>query len=632
MTRVGRACLSSLASGLLLSIATAGSAAAAVLGPVDVSGYLGYNYRSLSESAGQESVSHQLNGTVNASSYLWQPWLATADSSFTFTQDSSDYSSEQLSNSTSSQILTGNIGLNVFPKSRTPFTARLQLSDSRVDREQVGGVPVTFVGEEYSSTYLGLKQSYLGEEGDRYQARLDLRSWDSARGGQYKEQSVGLDVDLRRAQQRFVARGNYSATDQSAVERENKFITIDLSHFYYPARSFRLDSKVSIYDYDRSFLDPSSENRDTRISSTNITQVSSFAFWRPQNLPWTVSAGARVSSTDSSPDSVSGTDQLQVAANAGIFYRVSQYLRFDASMSATTRKSMDNVSNISITNEYYRGRIGGLYSSMWYSFYEFMYQWYADASIESKVDPFSKTLFADANLGQNFSRTWWPIERTTPGSLRFNFNQALVVSNAWGRYEESAAQVDKDIYEMALSANKLRHSASLAFNSQLWKGDVLAQVTLSDSREMGDLNAVYQLINAQFNCTQALGGKSFLSGNFTVQQVLSEYDEVIRYSGVDSATNQSVVPGDVITRERDTKTSTASIRFEHVRAFGVPRLRFTTNYMVSKISTAGALDREDWESALSYRIGLLDTNVSYRVTDTDGRDYDLLYFRVMRRF
>ena len=185
---------------------------------------------------------------------------------------------------------------------------------------------------------------------------------------------------------------------------------------------------------------------------------------------------------------------------------------------------------------------------------------------------------------------------------------------------------------MALSANKLRHSASLAFNSQLWKGYVLAQVTLSDSREMGDLNAVYQLINAQFNCTQALGGKSFLSGNFTVQQVLSEYDEVIRYSGVDSATNQSVVPGDVITRERDTKTSTASIRFEHVRAFGVPRLRFTTNYMVSKISTAGALDREDWESALSYRIGLLDTNVSYRVTDTDGRDYDLLYFRVMRRF
>ncbi len=630
MRRVGRSCVSSLASGVLLSALSAGPLAAEVLGPVDVSGYLGYNYRSLSENGGQDSLSHQLNGTVNASSYLWQPWLATTDASLTFTQDSSEYSSGQISDSTSSQILTGNIGLNILPKSRAPFTARLQFSDSRVDREQTGGTPVTFVGEEYSSTYLGLKQLYLGESGDRFQARLDLRSWDSARVGSYSEQSIGLDADVRRAQQRFVARGNYSATDYSASDRENNSTVLDLSHFYYPSRAFRLDSKVSVYDYDRSFLDPNSQ--DTRLSSTQITQVSSFAFWRPQASPWTVSAGMRVSLTDSSPDASVGTDQLQLAANAGVFYRVSQYLRFDANVSANVKDSTDNVSNASVTNEYYRSRLGALYSSKWYSFDEFMYQWYADGSLEYNVDPLSKTVFADANIGQNFSRTWWPIERTTPGSLRFSFNQAIVVGAARGSYASNAAQVEKDIYDMEMSSNKLRHSASLAFNSPLWNGDMLAQVTLSDSREMGDLNAVYQLINAQFNCTQEIGGKSLLSGNFTVQQVLSEYDEVIRYSGFDDAANRYVVPGDVVTRERDTKTSTASIRFEHMRAFGVPRLRFTSNYMVSKISASGALDREDWDNALNYRIGMLDANVSYRVTDTDGRSYDLLYFRVMRRF
>ncbi len=627
MTRVRRVVFSSLLPGVLLSMVAVGSSVAGVLGPVDLSGYLGYNYRSLTEAGGQESLSHQFSGTLNGSTYLWQPWLATTDASFTFTQDSSEYSSGQISDSTSSQIVTGNIGLNVLSRSRAPFTARLQLSDSRVDREQVGGTPVAFVGEEYSSTYLGLKQVYRGGSGDRYQARLDLRSWDSSRSGRYTERSLGVDADVRRAQQRFVARGNYSGSDRSTADQENRSLTLDLSHFYYPSRSFRLDSKVSLYDYDRSFLDPSS--LDTRLSSTRITQASSFAFWRPQKSPLTVSVGARVSATDSSPDAVSGTGQLQLAANAGAFYRVSQHLRFDASVSATIRESVDNVSNASIVNEYYRGRIGGLYSSKWYSFGGAMYQWYSDGGLESGADPLSKTLFADASLGHNLSRTWWPIERTTPGSLRFNFNQAIVLSDGWVSYAGDTTQVDGAV---EASAYKLRHSGSVAFNSQLWNGDVLAQVTLSDSRELAGDKGVYQLINAQFNCTQEVGGKSILSGNFTVQQVLSEYDEVIRYTGVDSVTGQNVVPGDVVTRESDTTTRTASIRFEHMRTFGVPRLRFTSNYMVSKISTAGALDREDWESALSYRIGLLDANVSYRMTDTNGRNYDLLYFRVMRRF
>ena len=621
---------------VLLNGAAGALAADAVLGPVDLSGFLSYDYRALSEDDGVDRVSHLVSGTVNTATYLWQPWLATTDLSLTLTQDRSSYDDAQISDYTRSQILTGNFGLNLFPRSKAPFTARLQRYDSRINREQVGGTPITFAGVDYSATYLSLKQVYLKESGDRYQARFDLNSWDSSSGSRYDEQSLGLDVDVRRPGQRFTMRGGYDVTDYSDSDRKNKSLVVDLTHNYYPQRHFRLDSKVTVYDYDRSFLDPSSD--DTRLSQTSIVQASSFAFWRPQNSKWTISGGARVSTTQGTEDGLSGdTDsgadsaQTQFSANAGMFYQASQYLRFDGSASYTQQSLESSEATDSVSNRYVRSRLGMLYSSKWYHFSDFMYQWYGDGSLEFNVDPATTTQYLDAGVGHNLNRTWWPIERTTPGSLRFNFNQAVIFSAASGEYKLDDP-LEASIYEQDMTAHKLNHSASLAFDSQFWNGDVLAQLTLSDSREIGDLDSAYQLVNLQFNSTQRLGGKSSLSGNVTLQQVLSEYDEVIRYSGFDAATNQNVVPGQVVTRERDTTTGTASLRFDHSRMFGVPRLRFYSNFMISQISTEGAVDRQDWDSALSYSIGKLETSLSYRLTDTDGRNYDLLYFRVMRRF
>ncbi len=609
----------------VLGVAPAGAA----LGPVSLNGYLGYNYRALNEGGGQESLSHQLSGTINGSTYLWQPWLATLDGSVTFTQDSSDYTGSTLSTSTSSQIVTGDLGLSLFPRSRTPFTARLRFSDSRVDREQTGATPVTFVGDQYSSTFLGLQQVWQREQGDRYRLRLDLHSWDSERSGRYDETSFGADADIRRPGHRLVARASFDQTDHSLADRKNESLVADLSHYYYPARGFRVDSKLSLYSYDRSFLDPSSD--DTRLSTTDIAQMSSFVYWRPASSPWTVSAGVRLASTTSSPDSVAGADQLQLSANAGLFYRYSQHLRFDASLSWSMRNRDDALTSESVSSRYFRERIGMLYSSRWYHFNGYMYQWYGDASAEMNVDPLASTLFVDGAIGHNLSKTWWPVERTTPGSLRFNFNQALLVSEASTSYEGDNA-LEQEIYEKELGSLKLRHSASLAYDTPFWNGDMMAQLTLSDTREMGDLESNYQLVNLQFSSTQKVGGLSLLTGNVTYQQVLGEYDEVIRYSGFDAVSGRNVNPGDVVTRERDTATVTASLRYEHTRLFGVPRLRFSSNYMISKISTVGALDREDWDNALSYSIGKLESSVSYRLTDTDGRNYDLLYFRVMRRF
>lgn len=98
---------------------------------VDVSGSVGYALRSLSGSSNLDTTSNQLRGVVNARSYIWQPWFATADASLRFTRDSSDYEGGGASTDTS--ILSGDLDLNVLAQSRTPFSLSYSASDSRVD-------------------------------------------------------------------------------------------------------------------------------------------------------------------------------------------------------------------------------------------------------------------------------------------------------------------------------------------------------------------------------------------------------------------------------------------------------------------------------------------------------------------
>lgn len=586
---------------------------ASVVGPMEFSGSLGYSYRLLAEMGLQEqdNASHQLSVNVGTSTYVVEPWLATADLSLSFTQDSSTSDMAEIQTSVSSQIITGDLGLNVLPRSKTPLTVRLRLTDSRTDREQVGGTPVAFVGEEYSTTYLGLRQSYFARDGARYRAFWDLHSWDSVAGSKYASQKLGLDADVRRPRQHLFVRGSLEQTKQSASDRENDNAVLDLNHHYYPVRGLRLNSKASLYQYDRSFLDLVSD--DTRLSTTNIAQVSSVVSWRPTARPLSFSGGVRFSTIDGSADDVSANDQSQISANMGLFYNLSQYARMDASLAWTSRDVAG------VKQNYLRSRVGGLYQSTWRQLLGFMRQWYSSAGLNRYSDPLDDFLMANATLGHNVSRTWFPRERTTPGSLRLNLNQAL-------RYDYSGALLGNE------AVMRLDHSLSLAFNQDVWQGHTLVQLTLSDSRDTGDSEDVRQLVNFQLGRDQDVSRRMLLAGNITLQYVAQEYDEIITYAGVDWLTRESVQPGDVLTRKSDTTSATGRLRFEYMHVFGVPRLRFSSSYMVSRISTEGALDREDWEGALHYSIGLLDANFSYRLTDTDGRNYDLLYFRVLRRF
>lgn len=575
----------------------AGASAAPMVGPLDLSGGLGYSYRSLKEDAGGKNSSHQLLANLNVSNYFWEPWLATSRLSLTFVQDSSKSNDSATSISTNTRLVTGDWSLNVLPESKTPFNLLLQASDSRVDRAGTGLIPITFVGQDYSSKYLGLRQSYITGNGGRYQARVDLRSWDSQISGKYDDTILGLEADLRAPRQHFIGRGTYETNKHSLVDRTNKSKILELNHYYYPVRDLRIDSHANLYGYDRSFLDPSSN--DTRLTTVDITQASSFIFWRPEKSPLSISGGVRVMTFDGLQGSVAANDQTRVALNLGAFYFYNGNLRFDTSLTSTFQYTGDTKEG------FHRQHVGTLYQTDWYELGRFMYQAYGSMAVDHVAEPTDDYMDQRGTIGHNMSTTWWLGERTSATSLRLSFNEAI-------RYVNSGAVT----VGSGATAQYFDNSTTLSFNQRVWAGDTLALLTLSDARELAGNNN-QQMVHMQLSRGQDIGRRSSITGDVTMQYVRSESENTQAGAGSTSI---------------DTTTSTARVTFSHSRLLGVPRLGFTSNYMISRISTGGAINRRDWNNGVTYTIGKLDTNLSYRLTDTDARSYDLVYFKVMRRF
>ncbi len=581
-----------------------------LFGPVDSSGYLGYYYRSVVTEGGQTDSSNQLGGAINAHTYLIGPWLATSSLSLNITQDSSESKGGVVEENASSQLITGDLGVNVLSSSRTPFVFQLQATDSRVDSERTGSTPITYVGQEYSTLYLGLRQSYLTGNGGRYLASFDSRSWSSEGGSDYEDQTVRLEADLRAPRQHFIGRGSIQNNENIDSGLENNSQLVDLSHFYYPVRDFRVDSKVSLYEYERAFIDPSAS--DTRMSNLSVSQLSSNAFWRPNDYPLSMNAGLRVYTMDGLQSGVDGNDISQVAFNTGLFYNASQNLRFDASLASTFGETGG------LEDSVHQQQFGALYQTDWAEVLGFMYQAYLDGDMRHRVDIDDEKYSWVGAAGHGLGRTWWASERVSNTSLRLNLSQALNYHGSIGSEVKSA------------NGFRLDHAATLAFNQRVWGGNTLAQIIVSDTRNYTDTNyAGYyedtideqQLINFQLSRDQDLGRRSSITGDITVQYIRQRGE-------TDTGAAEAVVE----VAETTTTTSTGRIMYAHNQLFGVPRLQFASDYMISNISTEGAIDRQDWDNRLSYMIGKLNTSLSYRLTETDSRNYDLLYFRVMRRF
>lgn len=556
--------------------------------PLELGGDIGYTYRSLTSDVAGDSFSNQLRGGVTAKTWLWQPWLVTLDLGMRGTVDKSQTDHVGVTTRNTARILTGDLNLGILPQSRTPLSISFRASDSRVDTV-TGDNPLTGLGgREYSTQRLEIKQRYFTENGHRLMAYFDQNHWDS-NGDTYDDWLLGADMSMRMRKQTLTAKASYQNSDYSVLDQNTKISVINVDHFYYPGRNLRVDSMASWYNYDRTSKQPLNSTNQAD-STTDLTQLSSFVFYRPEDTPLSVSGGVRL--YDLSGQTTGNTVAVRnMSATAGMFYQWTKNLRFDANADVS---SVDNDDSKVTTT---RDRVGALYQSDIYDIFNGMtWQWYSSVSAQYRDADGDRSGIAEFSIGHDTQKIWMLSKSET---WRFSFSQ----SGSRHHLSDNGASTD---------TTRLNHSTSLSWDIHDPAGMTTLQITLADSRENGDTSNNQQFFNFQILRNQNIDRVSTLNGNLTLQKVRRDF--------YGAGNNDTVT------------TATGQINYNHSRIMGVPHLQFTSDLRVSKAISDEWVNRGEWENRLDYVIGLLDTRLSWRKTVLDSDNYDLVYIQVSRRF
>lgn len=579
---VGKLDLGRLIAGLF---AVSWAAQTPALELVDVSGSVGYTYRAITGSSDSDASSNQLRAALNAQSYIWQPWFATLNVGARITQDETDF--KGAGTSTGTTVLTGDLDLNVLSQSRTPFTLSYRTSDSRVDTVSLPNTVTTLGGREFQTRRLALRQSYFNDYGDRFQARYDRNTWETRGGEDYLDQLVGLEAHVRRPRHTLLARTTYQEVERNVMDQQTDTIVMNLDHHYHPNRALRVDSMLSHYDSDTRAT-PALNSTNLGNSTLDLTQMSSFLFYRPYDHPLTMSAGIRVFDM-SAENAGNQLGQTSVSAMSGLFYQLTKNLRLDANVEGTV---IDNDERTQSS----RQRAGALYQSDLREIFAGMtWNWHTSGSVQHQDLSEESILTSTLRVGHDAQRLWLT---EGIGTFRLSLSQTAGVNQQSGDADFGTQRID--------------HSGSFSWDRYTEGATTTFQLTLADSRGYGDQEDSQQFANIQAMRTQSLSLRSQLSGNLTVQMVRRDFNGV----------------GD-----DDTVMATGQVNYTHMDVFNIAQLRYHSDLRISYADMDDAIDRSEWENRLSYMIGLLDTSASWRYINLDNEEkYSLIYFQVNRRF
>ena len=557
----------------------------------DASGNVGYTFRALENTGQEDTVSNQLQGGLNLKGYLGRPWLATADTGLRFTWDKSEFEGASSNKST---ILTGNLNLSVLPRSRTPFLLTYQASDSRVDLVARSSPLNTLGSTEFRTSRLSLKQSFYTQQGHRFQLRYDRNNWEQQQPGgeDYRDELFGVEADLKMPKQTLIAKSSIQNSKRSVLDQKTDTFILNVDHFYYPTRALRVDTMFNIYNSDYDSKQPLNSTNQPD-SNTDLTQLSSFVFWRPPDRPLTLSGGVRFYGLQA--DTVGNEVELtNYSATGGMFYQYTRNLRFDANVDVLSSDNGEGADFIS------RGRAGALYQSdirpLWSGF---NYQWYVQGATSARDAPQRQDQSLLLKLGHDIQRLWVIGRRS---NIRLSLSQAVSGDEQMGDVEASVQRLD--------------NSGSLSWDASSPEATSFLQVTLSDGRSFGDQEGNQQFVNFQIQRTRYLDRLSNLTGNLTIQYVSQDFNR----QGVN-----------------DRVTGTGQLNYTHNAVFGVPRLRFLSDLRLSRTDVSGNMDRLEWENRLDYTIGLTQARMSWRYFDLTGgggedQSFSLIYFQVNRQF
>lgn len=568
--------------------------------PVATSGALAYDFRH-SRSAESRSTDHLVTGTMNGTTYLYQPWFALVSGSIGLTVGRSSISNEQQQSvqqdgSSVNRFVTGNVRVDVFPRSRFPFEVHYDVSDSRI-----GSGPLTTF--DYRTRTFGMSQKYRPYNGAyNVSGSVERRIFDGG-GSRDTIDALLADFSTRWKHNELAASGSASRAKRELTDERSLFVGLVGRHHYSPNPTLSIDTNLNWTRTDEEL-----ETFDTNVS---LLQWSTVGVFQPHNKPWTLSGGVRALALS---DDLTGRTSQSYGASLGGTYEVSKNLRLTANGAVNGLHSGDTTTTSTV------GSVGATYQGDSIDLRGFRYDWFGGGGLTLSQSGEQDERSITAQAGHTLSRTW---EAGPQSAFSVNVGQSFNVS----RSEQSP---EPELGGAALSSRLVVHNVAAAWSATGTDSNGYARASYSDSAEIGGSRSRFQLLNGQVSGTLQFSRNQSLSGDLTLQWTRQRNGDTF-----DAGLGRTIFGQPVASTSRS-----GEISYQHRRLFDVPRLRFTSKLRLAQDTQQqqGALalipDREThlWENRLDWNIGRLESQLSLRVSWVDGQRRELLMWRVQRTF
>ncbi|MGI9320301.1 MAG: hypothetical protein ACR2O5_02725 [Thiogranum sp.] len=568
------------------------------LPPIRFWGELGYDFRLETFEGGDDLTENAGIVKLNASSFIYQPWLATVEGGLGLNLRRTKVGSGDSDNDT----VVGDGMLRVFPQSRFPFEAFAERSNSNTDGDLSGldikrtryGFLQRYTTKKGAGFRLGYERSDLTNDvtGDRSANQLGDRKdvTDLLRAGFNKAfgaHSINFDSNIN----------NVDRVDSSDRTRTS-FST--LRHNYRPSASLSADDMLTYNLTD--------VNQGNSQFENGLLQLNSFAFWRPFNKPAlranaSMRALMRTTETRSSDNTA-----YSMTPTLGATYEWGPRWVLNGSVGGTgTDTGTDTeVSTFQTAN--------AIFTSRTYMLGGFDASWFGQLDARNNTDDDGSVQGAGAETGYNFGRN---LPARTGTIWRVDLRQSITAREATDNF----------------SSQTLRSNVSLGWNRNAGSTSSMMRLTASDSRthadgdDIGSIEGNFQVVNFQASLDQRFSNTSALLGNMTLQATRD--DKPAREGIIDESDGEW--------------NPTASIDLTYFQRllFGVPRLTFRStarfisdSYFPVLDESRTNTDRDDqqWENRVDYSIGRLQLRGIARVSRIRELNQTYFLFQVRRLF
>jgi hypothetical protein len=523
--------------------------------------------------------------TINASSYIWRPWFATARGALTLSLDEANFSDQPSEKNT---YISGNAGAELFPRSRFPAQAYYSQSRNELDQD--------IRKRNIETTEFKLRQQYRTEDNAH-----------SLRGEYVNNTREEAEVaDVRGKRLLFASNNriddNILGFDLQADNIEDSFkreksdsYAVTGRHSYYSDRNFSVENLASTSAVENDFI----------RSATDIetAEISSLLSWHPgtdQDL--SVTGNLRLSDqvlrqTDdlTTPVDESGRSDFKTAnLNQGLLYQYSDHLLLQQSINATQTETGNS------TTRLYAEGVGFNYTPDRIDLDVGSYGW---------------------NFGSNYVHEHGDIE--TNNSLNNRFSHSLDRRRELGEGRSLRTSLTQSLTynerQVGFDRQAIDHSFLVSWAQSTNVDQAVVSLQLLDARATEEEDELFQLANLQFTGVLRFDRFTQLSGNATLQWSRRE-------DGDDESTDT---------------VANGYLEYRRSRVFDVPRLLYRSRLALSQQKSeteqiVGEIieneeNSESWENSLEYAVGRLETSAGLDFVKVDG-DYDRIFRIELTRY